>query len=486
MSPFPKPFFTGDPKHYFMWRSDFMRIVEPKIGIDPYLLKCCLGGNALELVKYIPKWEQIWERLDEFYGDKRKFIKLLFDEIWSYEDRINSEGELAKFIGLVINAWEQLCFIDCMSEIDNLFVWRRIELCLPFHVRKLWVHESRGNTNANFNSFILFLKSERWCLEYDLVPEWQTLDSIFVTKYSTEVNTARDYCSDEKLYKDVHNNQRGDGCPRLLSKEVEELTCPIHNVKGHALLTCKRFIKLNQHRKLQTLKRLGACYICFGRHLRRDCPHPVVCQELNTYNQKCLGWHNSSIHFAFTPPITQEVADVRASEVNYFSEKQLMTPLVRNEEALLNVDLQLDKTSCSDVVAPVLFETGSSESPDMENASDVANEFGCNKEFGCLLNELETSDECCSEPNIKGSLSSSLEKVSHDIAIEGGDDVCEGVSTGVDGNHKNNQSFHEFSVGDGTGESDCLSGSVKSCAIDSLMCANYAAGNCTYSCKAGD
>ena len=168
LCPTDRPIFSGDVKKYFVWKDDFQRLIHTIAGDDPYVLKCCLSGKPRELVENLVSWASVWERLEEVYGCKRRFVLAHLNEIFKYKEDLRCEANIINLINKITWAWDQLCYFELKSEIDNLSVLIKVVDVLPAELRKQWARYSRSKLDLTCKDLIEFLKEERWCLEYSM------------------------------------------------------------------------------------------------------------------------------------------------------------------------------------------------------------------------------------------------------------------------------------------------------------------------------
>lgn len=74
------PSFSVNIREFPNFKEDYTRLVEPTYGKDPYVVKRCLSGDALQPVRGLDNdYDAMQERLDQKYGNPRKIADLI---IW--------------------------------------------------------------------------------------------------------------------------------------------------------------------------------------------------------------------------------------------------------------------------------------------------------------------------------------------------------------------------------------------------------------------
>ena len=72
LQPMPLPKFDGEIREYPRFKDDFKNHVIPSISEiqQPYVLKSCLSGNPLEILKNVEyNIKEMWKRLDDKYAE---------------------------------------------------------------------------------------------------------------------------------------------------------------------------------------------------------------------------------------------------------------------------------------------------------------------------------------------------------------------------------------------------------------------------------
>lgn len=76
------PVFSGNRREFPKFKEDFTRLVVPTYGKDPYVLKRCLSGDALQSVRGVENdYDAMQERLDQKYGSPRKIVDMVIGDL---------------------------------------------------------------------------------------------------------------------------------------------------------------------------------------------------------------------------------------------------------------------------------------------------------------------------------------------------------------------------------------------------------------------
>ena len=81
----PLPQFEGEIRNYASFKDDFQKQVVPVLSSDEskaYVLKSCLRGSPLEIVKNVDRdVTEMWNRLEERYGKASILTDVILNEI---------------------------------------------------------------------------------------------------------------------------------------------------------------------------------------------------------------------------------------------------------------------------------------------------------------------------------------------------------------------------------------------------------------------
>ena len=139
------PRFMGDIREYANFKHDFKRLMEPAYGKDAYALRSRLFGPALQTVKGVADdYTQMFQRLDDVFGNSRKFVDSIIYDIKSIKPI--QEGDNKKFITMVDiieRCWLGLKRINLTGEIDTIVMISMVEKLLPPTQKREWIFASR-------------------------------------------------------------------------------------------------------------------------------------------------------------------------------------------------------------------------------------------------------------------------------------------------------------------------------------------------------
>ena len=91
---FEPPKFCGDIREYPNFKEDFQNLVKNVYGADPYALRMCLSGDALQTVRGAESnYDEMFQRLDDKYGNARKIVDLVISDIKCLRKIIDGDTE---------------------------------------------------------------------------------------------------------------------------------------------------------------------------------------------------------------------------------------------------------------------------------------------------------------------------------------------------------------------------------------------------------
>ena len=100
VKPIDVPVFQGDVREYSNFQRDFVRPMQSSYGKDPFVLRQCLSGEALGIVRGTDHdFDKMFELLDETFGNSRKVIDVVVEDIRAIEPV--PEGDNVSFMKMV-------------------------------------------------------------------------------------------------------------------------------------------------------------------------------------------------------------------------------------------------------------------------------------------------------------------------------------------------------------------------------------------------
>lgn len=154
------PTFSGNMREYPNFRDDYERLVVPKYGQDPYVLRQCLSGEALHSVKGLENdYVAMRERLNQKYGNHRKVIDLIIGDLRAMKQL--SDGDDRGFLKMVKTV--ESCYLDLKrmslkSEMNSTNIFSLVEKVMPPTQKREWIAEMDKDTVKNGNVCSLDLK----------------------------------------------------------------------------------------------------------------------------------------------------------------------------------------------------------------------------------------------------------------------------------------------------------------------------------------
>ena len=175
LQPMPLPKFDGSIRDYPRFKHDFKTQVVPSVAEvqQPYVLKSCLVGTPLEIVKNVDhSVTDMWKRLDDRYAEPSKVIDVIMNEI----KKLPSLGEncIPEFIlmvDVVERAFRDLERLGLEGEVSNASTVCSIEEKLPLSERLLWSNKVKtdiGFCKNKFPDLLEFLLERKDIFEYAL------------------------------------------------------------------------------------------------------------------------------------------------------------------------------------------------------------------------------------------------------------------------------------------------------------------------------
>ena len=276
------PQFDGELRKYPQFKGDFKKQVMTKTQKSDaaYILRTCLEGEPARLVNSVDDdIDEMWQLLDEKYGDPAKVADVIIDGIKRF--RILREGEDKRFIDfvtLVEDGYRDPKRLGLETEITTTSSVSVIEKALPADIKRKWSElvssrDSPVDKRNKFPSLLDFLQSQRSAIEYESATLRATSNNPYHTKgaahYAGSMTEEK-----EENYKEPK--------PK----------CLIHENGRHWTSNCRLYQAKTIDEKKNFLKEKRACWSCLKPgHRQRICRMRRVCGV-----NGCTRKHHPSIH----------------------------------------------------------------------------------------------------------------------------------------------------------------------------------------------
>ena len=313
---FEPPKFEGNLRDYPAFKEDYKNLVKSTYGTDPYALKMCLSGEALQAVKGSEgNYEEMFQRLDDKFGNSRKIVDLVISDLKSL--RKISDGDTKGFIKMVDQVeqcWLDLKNVNLSDELNTANVVSHIEKVLPSLQKREWVikAEEVSVTSKLFPELLKFLQKERKVLEYMNSNVRNSSGDNKVTIHN--INSTFENNTDLDLVKLVQKmgedqqvkNKEFESCIVNLTEMVKGANhrteskgegCLLHNSAGHDLTNCYKFKGFGSKDRFEMAKSNGICFRCLrGYHPARSCKVGKVCDVVIEGQGLCNRNHHPLLH----------------------------------------------------------------------------------------------------------------------------------------------------------------------------------------------
>ena len=265
--------FTGDIRRYPIFRSEFRKHIAPTCSPDEQaiVLKSYLSPEVRKETEGLGECiDDIWERLDELYGNERKLVDLIVAELDNLPYcRESDDKTTLNFISVIEKAHRDLLSMGYEVEINNSTIIGLIERRLSPDARKEWtkmiVKQPKDMMkNRKFDLLLQYLRDVRVGIEYNLA----------------EVRTSQQL---ETFHIKGQLGQRTS-------------SCWIHAERGsHPIWKCKVFLSKSDSEKMDLVRKNKACICCLETdHSIDECPRNFTCDI-----DQCGGKHNRLLHNIF-------------------------------------------------------------------------------------------------------------------------------------------------------------------------------------------
>lgn len=312
---FEPPKFDGNVRDYPNFKDDFQNLVKNVYGADPYALKMCLSGDALQTVRGAEgSYDEMFERLDDKYGNARKIVDLVISDLKCLRKIADGDTEsFIKMVDQVDQCWLDLKKVNLSDELNTANVVSHIEKVLPSLQKREWVMVAGGvsTTSQLFPELLKFLKKEKKVLEYmNSSVRNSTGDKVLVHSVNHTIEGGAD-AELLSLVRKMNEEQRAknkefESCIVSLTEIVKGTniktensngSCWLHNNASHDITDCYKFKTMNSKNRYEIAKNYGICFRCLrGYHAARNCKAGKLCGVMVDGQGPCNRNHHSLLH----------------------------------------------------------------------------------------------------------------------------------------------------------------------------------------------
>ncbi|XP_068233730.1 uncharacterized protein [Palaemon carinicauda] len=321
VKPIDVPRFHGDVRDYSNFKRDFFRLMQSNYGKDPFVLRQCLSGEALDTVRGADHdFDKMFERLDETFGNSRTIIDVVVEDIRSIKPI--SEGDSESFIRMVDKIEQCYLYLDQMSlasELNTANMTSQIEKLLPPTQKREWVKlaECVGNRDL-FGKLLEYFMSEKKSMKYlnanirsnnnikAKVNHTCTYEDQRSTKQGRESDVMERIAGLENAITNITDlftkitEENAERNRNKISDNTRLHRCWYHGSYGHDILDCTTFQNLSINDRMESVKKKGICFNCLkGVHIARKCLKKSRCNTVDVNNESCGKLHHTIIHEGF-------------------------------------------------------------------------------------------------------------------------------------------------------------------------------------------
>ena len=288
------PTFDGDIRVFARFKSDFENIVassHPSKEHQAYVIKeSCLKAEAKKLVVNMTNIDDIWERLQDRYGDSLDIVNAVIQGLQNFQFmRNNHDASMVRLVDELERGIQDLTAIGARKDIANGYTVKILEEKLPRHFADRWILEERSSTSASssqssvltvdrFENMYKFLKQERKHAEKMLL----------ITKKDTPKDNQKDL--NRKKDGQQFNAAAGGG-----QKSSAGNKCIIHPNASHFTRRCHAFLSKSVEERGKVVKDANGCKLCLSiSHTGKPCPFESTWGKCGINN--CDQFHSRLVH----------------------------------------------------------------------------------------------------------------------------------------------------------------------------------------------
>ena len=385
--PLETPHFSGNIRQYSSFKQDFQRLIARQYGRDPFALRQCLSGEALQIIRGVENnYDEMFRRLDDKFGEPRKIVDAVILDIKRLKPV--SEGDHASFIHLVDvieRSWLELSRLGLSQEMDTTTMVTMIERLMPRTQKREWVtkldrrEDCDSGEGSKFQSLLSYLLQERRVMDY-MDSDIRGHSNIRkVNQVRKQIEVANDnssiICSNEpnemdvmQVYNHIQNiADRMEGLLKTGERQSKDkaptqqsntnINCWFHRTDSHSIYKCNAFLNLTHEEKLQNMRQHGVCFNCLQPgHIAASCAIANQCDKLKISGQVCGKRHHPCLHLERTTTPNANNPGIHTAS-----------------NAAQEVLLAVSEVSCNDEKLSVLWDSGANISLITHRAAASAN-----------------------------------------------------------------------------------------------------------------
>ena len=277
------PTFNGNIRDYPRFKNDFNKQVMPAIAKESaaYILKSCLSGEPLEVVKNVDDdLDEMWSRLEDRFGRISKITDAIMFDIKKMKPvNDGDEKRFSEMVNAIEGSYRDLERIDMQGEISNSTVVSMIEEKLPKSVKVQWCLQvcdanNEINYRDKFPQLLTFLLKHKRAMEYGS-------NDLRMPSLNRQGQ--------------VHFGQGQFDRPKL-AKEICWIHKDVEQTVTHPIWKCREFLSQPVPDRIQLVIRNKACQTCLligcpDANNSKQCNSGFKCKE-----QGCAQLHNNLLH----------------------------------------------------------------------------------------------------------------------------------------------------------------------------------------------
>ena len=275
------PKFAGSVYGWPTFISTWKKVIEPitSEAMLAHVLRCNLQGPGLKLIESCDDdYKEMIQRLSEEFGDPRKVTEVILNSLHVKPLKDENTKGFIEYVDLLEKADEKLRKLDLIHEISNSQVLGDIERRLPPRVRSEWAklicEKDAKDISKPYQFLISFLKEQRKQIKYLTsvirAPSSNTASSSSHFQ-GLQMEDEVDRRPDKDLIRCFNCGKEGH-VGKDCDSRVEFFSCACCKSNDHSNANCDVFKELKAKERHAAIKKIAACFICFGATAHQRVP----------------------------------------------------------------------------------------------------------------------------------------------------------------------------------------------------------------------